>query len=240
MSATAAPVRGLARAVSRLLIEPVDEAPVWSPQPPPTVRPVVAVCGLSARAGVTTVARALGVELALRDPGGAAVVTTGALRRGTLPLGTVAAGRLARAVARSISAPTSAVGRMCLAEAPVHESAALTRRIRHVAPVVIDVVDPALAATAAAAADAVALVALPDAEPALAAVVAESLTRIGRDPVVVVNRDLGDSPAWEGRAMVRLPESRMGARLAHAGREPRGALGQAVAELVDEVLRRAR
>jgi len=46
-----------------------------------------------------------------------------------------------------------------------------------------------------------------------------------------LNRAVRDAERWEGRAAAELPESRMGAQLALAGREPRGRLGRAVAEL---------
>ncbi len=63
----------------------------------------------------------------------------------------------------------------------------------------------------------------------------ESLRRVGPEPITVLNRALGDDGPWTGRAGVELPESRMGAQLALAGREPRGDLGRALAELADRV-----
>jgi hypothetical protein len=76
-------------------------------------------------------------------------------------------------------------------------------------------------------------------EPALASVAEECLGRVGHEPVVVLNRvtatETHDAlpPGWAGRAAHRLPESRMGAQLALGGREARGELGRAIAELAD-------
>ena len=47
--------------------------------------------------------------------------------------------------------------------------------------------------------------------------------------------DDNDHERWEGRCALRLPETRMGAQLAFAGREARGELGRAVARLADLV-----
>src|SRR5690349_1975305 len=110
--------RGVLAAVAGLLVEPAEPvAPDhgqaehgWTR----TARPVVAVAGLSPRGGTTTVARALAAELALRDPDGAAVVSATGITGGGIPLGTPAAGRLGRALARSLPARTRAVGRVCL------------------------------------------------------------------------------------------------------------------------------
>ncbi len=93
--------------------------------------------------------------------------------------------------------------------------------------------DPTRTAVAASLCDAVVLVADPACEPSLAAVLAESLRRVGPEPVVALNRDRDGDVRWEGRCALRLPDSRMGAQLALAGREARGELGRAVAELAD-------
>ena len=76
------------------LLDPVDE-PVERTEPLVTVRPVVAVFGLGPRCGATTVARALGVELAARDPAGACAVS---IERcpATRSIASAAAARLAR------------------------------------------------------------------------------------------------------------------------------------------------
>jgi hypothetical protein len=64
---------GLLAAVADLLIEPIESEPPGSSRSawPLDGRPVVAVIGLTPRCGTTTAARALGVELARRDPEGA-------------------------------------------------------------------------------------------------------------------------------------------------------------------------
>jgi hypothetical protein len=228
--------RGLLSAVAELFVEPVEAAAPaggetdlgWSG----VARPAIAVAGLAPRAGTTTVARALAAELALRDREGAAIVSAETVAGGGVPLGTPAAGRLGRAVQRALPARTRAVGRVCLT-AVGPDQARLVDTGRELAPVVLDVPDPGATAVAASLVDAVVLVGSPSVEPALAAVVADSLARIGPEAVVVLNRDRDGDQRWEGRCALRLPESRMGAQLAAAGREPRGDLGRAVAALAD-------
>ncbi len=191
-------------------------------------RPIVAVAGLRRRVGVTTLARAIGALLATREPAGACVVTC-AGASGAVPLGLPAATRLGRRLAPVLGARTRACGRLCLVEAA--EPAALCAASRGLAPVVLDVSDPARAAAAASLADRVVLVAGPDAEPSLAAVVAESLASVGPAPAIAVNRARGDSEKWEDEPHLPVPESRLAAQLAAAGREPRGPFGEAVAGL---------
>jgi hypothetical protein len=228
--------RGLAAAVSGFLVTPIEPAvPAggeldreWTG----FARPVVAVAGLAPRCGTTTVARALAAELALRDRESAAIVSTDALTGGGIPLGTPAAGRLGRAVERSLPAQTRAVGRLCLTAVGA-EQAQLVDTVRDLAPLVLDVTEPGQTAIAASLVDAVVLVGVPAAEPALAAVLADSLSRVGPEPVIVLNRDRGDDARWTGRCAVSLPEARMGAQFALAGREARGELGRAVARLAD-------
>jgi hypothetical protein len=65
-------------------------------------------------------------------------------------------------------------------------------------------------------------------EPALARVGAECVARVGSPPVLVLNRAPHDQ-----RGAFALPNSPMGARLALGGREARGELGRAIAELAD-------
>jgi hypothetical protein len=77
------------------------------------------------------------------------------------------------------------------------------------------------------------LVGAPTVEPALAAVLSESLDRVGPEPVVVLNRDRDGDERWEGRCALRLPEARIGGQLALVGREARGELGRVVARLAD-------
>lgn len=222
-------------AVAGLVIDPVtpatDAREGWARQD----RPVVAVVGLSRRSGVTMVARALGAELALRDPDGASIVTAASASGRGIPLGTPAAGRLARAVARAVPNRARATGRICLCEVATADVGRLTRAVRDVAPLVIDVADPADAATAVSLADAALLVGVPSTEPALATVLSAALARVGPEPIVVLNRDLEGAACWKGYVAVRLPEARLGAQLAMTGREPLGALGRGIAGLADGI-----
>jgi hypothetical protein len=68
--------------------------------------------------------------------------------------------------------------------------------------------------------------------PALAAVAAACVARVGPEPLVVVS-----GARRAAGAVVCLPRSRVGARLALGGREPRGELGRAVGRLADLVAR---
>jgi hypothetical protein len=74
----------------------------------------------------------------------------------------------------------------------------------------------------------VVLVTKQEVEPALARVGAECIARVGPAPIVVLNRAPHDQ-----RGTFALPNSPMGARLALGGREARGELGRAIAELTD-------
>lgn len=189
-------------------------------------RPAVAVVGLGPRSGTTTVARALGTELAVRDAAGACAVTAGA---GTvLCLGTPAAARLARSLASA--GQTRTCGRLCLIDDP--DRLALAGLAPAFAPLVFDVGDPRDGAVVAALADRVVIVGGPRVEPTLARVVAASLARVGPRPLVVASRPPEDS-GWAGRVEVAIPHSRPGARLALAGREPVGHFGRAIVALAD-------
>lgn len=229
---------GLLSAVTDFLVEPLEPAAPagteaelgWTRM----ARPVVAVAGLAPHCGTTTVTRALAAELALRDDGGAAIVSTDAVAAGGIPLGTPAAGRLGRAVQRSLPSQTRAVGRICLTVTD-RDDATLVDAARDLAPLVLDVGEPAQISVAASLVDAVVLVGGPGTEPSLAAVLAESLRRVGPEPVIVLNRDRDADERWEGRCALRLPDARMGAQLALAGREARGELGRAVVQLADLV-----
>ena len=225
-------------AAGSFLLEPAAAEPdVLSPSPS-GLRPVVAVFGLARGCGVTVVSRALGAELAGRDAAGAAAVHCDARAAG-IPLATQAAARLARALADVPGADTRAVGRLCLvADA---ERSVLADTARHFAPLLLDAGSTSLGGAPAALADRVIVVATASTEPALASVAAECLGRLGHEPIVVLNRTSSGQPdappsGWEDRAALRLPESRMGAQLAQGGREPRGELGNAVAELADMCL----
>jgi hypothetical protein len=192
-------------------------------------RPVVAVFSLGRSSGATTVARALGAELAGRDAAGAAVVGC-SLPRGGLPLASPAAGRLARALVDLPGARTRTAGRLCLVEVP--GPAALVEAARQLAPVVLEGGGGELGGVGPGLADRSVLVASAGAEPSLAAVAAGCLARMGPPPVLVVNRVRAGSE-WTGPPAIELPESRMGAQLALSGREPRGELGRAVSRLAD-------
>lgn len=187
-------------------------------------RAVVAVIGLGPRCGTTTVARAVAVELAGRDPAGAALVTAPPGGAAT-PLATGAARRLARALGGR------AVGRLALVD--VDDPACRALPSERPAPLVLDVGHGTPPEVALALADQALLVASPDVEPALAEVAAAALARDGFVPLVVLNR-VADAPAgWHEEAEFTVGESRLGARLALAGREPLGSLGSAAAALAD-------
>lgn len=226
---------GLLSSVAGFLVEPIEPAApgeeidrAWTA----TARPAIAVAGLAPRCGTTTVARALAAELAVRYPEGAAIVSAEAIAGGGIPLGTPAAGRLGRAVQRALPSQTRAVGRICLTAVGA-DHARLVDAAQDLAPLVLDVADSRQTAVAASLVDAVVLVGAPAVEPSLAAVLSQSLCRIGPEPVVVLNRDRDGDDRWEGRCALRLPEARMGGQLALAGREARGELGRAVAKLAD-------
>ena len=212
------------------LLEPAQPAPDPVVATPPAPRLVIAVFGLARGCGTTVVARALAAELASRDPQGAAAVHCEARAAG-IPLATHAASRLAQQLAEVRGAETRAVGRLCLVGGADH--AALADTARHFAPLVLDAGATSLGGVPAAVADAVVVVAAPTLEPALAGVASECLTRLGHQPIVVLNRAAPDRPddSWAAHPGQRLPDSRMGAQLALGGREPRGNLGVAVAEL---------
>jgi hypothetical protein len=244
------------------LLEPAE--PDGSPLPlvRRAYRAVIAVYGLAAGCGTTTVARALAAELARRDPSGAAGVMCEA-RASAIPLATQDASRLARAFEELPGTVTRAVGRLALVRAadplPLAESA------RHLAPLVLDAGASSLGGVPAAVADLSVVVTGPGVEPSLARVAAECLQRVGPAPLVVLNRGewaqrgwaeherteggvggngatagpatepsaLGTlAPAFAGDLFV-LPDSRVGAQLALGGREARGDLGRAVAALAD-------
>jgi hypothetical protein len=188
------------------------------------MRSVVCVFGLARGCGVTVVARALAAELALRDPARAAVVCSDDRPAG-LPLATHAASRLARTLEDVPRAHPRALGGLCLAGGDPER---LARTARHHAPVVIDAGPEALAGAPAAAADRVVIVASRDVEPSLIRVASECVARAGPVPIAVLNRAPRDQPG-----LFALPSSTLGARLALGGREARGELGRAIAELAD-------
>jgi hypothetical protein len=227
---------GAVAAVGSFLLEPAEPQPESLSPAPSGLRPVIAVFGLGRGCGVTVVSRALAAELAGRDVDGAAAVHCEARAAG-IPLATQAATRLARALADVPGADTRAVGRLCLVAGA--ERAELADSARHFAPLVMDAGSSSLGGAPAALADRVIVVATAATEPALASVAAECLGRLGHEPLVVLNRITaaqiadGFPSAWSTRPAHRVPESRMGAQLALGGREARGELGRAVAELAD-------
>lgn len=195
--------------------------------------PVVAVFGLAPACGTSTVARALALELARRAGSGPAIVASAEpLAPGAVGLGTRAASRLAREVAADTALGAKATGHLCVAGGADYMEIATAAR--SLAPLVLDTAAGDPAPAAAAVADAAVLVARPEQEPALAEVVRDSLTRVGPEPLVVLNRafEAGD---WEGLAVAVLPEARALARLALAGRDPGRALGAGVGAVLDRI-----
>jgi hypothetical protein len=222
----------VATRAERWLLEPAPMRP-RAVEPEPQLRPVIAVIGLAGRCGTTTIARALAIELARRDRTNAAIVS--ATARGPAPaLATAPARRLARAFPRESAL---AAGRLCLLE-PDHPALRELATSRP-APLVLDVGhgDPPEAPCALA--DAIVLVATPDVEPSLAEVIAASLTRGGAVPTVVLNRAVEPGP-WEARDAVQVGETRLGARLALAGRDPTPSLARPIADLADMLVGEAK
>lgn len=217
-----------AAAVEAFLLEPVASPPAADSAEPREQRPVVSVFGLARGCGVTVVARALAAELALRDPAATAAVCCDA-QPGGIPLATHAATRLAHLLEDVPGAVPRALGRLCLVGGA--DPLRLSDTARHHAPLVIDAGSAALGGAPASVADRTVIVTTQAVEPALAHVGAECVARVapaGAVPIVVLNR----APHDQMGAMA-LPNSPMGARLALGGREARGALGRAVAELAD-------
>src|SRR3954451_8034671 len=217
----------LARAEAWLL-EPADPAPpapaVFEAPPQPPVRPVVAVIGLARGCGATTVARALAVDLALRAPAGAAIVTSEHIPVAGAPsLGTAASVRLARSMRALGFTAVRAAGGWCLVHEPVMPAGV------QLAPLVLDA---GRDGTGSGGAHRTVLVAGPGVEAALALVVAASCERGGRPPALIANR-IEDVGRWEAIGALVTGESRLSAVVPGSGREPRGRLGGAVRELVD-------
>jgi hypothetical protein len=212
----------------RWLLEPAEPRPCAA-EPEPSARPVVAVIALAPRCGTTTVARALAIELARRDRSGAALVSAGSRGPGT-PLATAAARRLARALP---PASAAAAGRLCLIDPA--EPALRELAVSRPAPLVLDVGHGEPPEGPVALADRVVLVAAPAVEPALAEVVAASLSRDGETPRVVLNRAIEAGP-WAGRDVLAVGEARLAARLALAGRDPTPGLARPIGELADALV----
>ena len=213
-----------AAAVESFFLDSAAPEPAAEGAGPIEMRPVVCVIGLARGCGVTVVARALAAEFALRDPAVAAVVCSDARPAG-IPLATNAASKLARMLEDVPRAHPRAVGRLCLGGG---DPQPLVQTARHHAPVVIDAGSESLTGAPAALADRVVIVTTCGVEPALARVASECIARVGPAPFVVLNRAPHDQPG-----LLALPNSPLGARLALGGREARGELGRAIAELVD-------
>jgi hypothetical protein len=211
--------------VEAFFLEPAGAAPAAEASDPTGRRPVVCVFGLARGCGATVVARALAAELADRDLAGAAAVSCDA-RPAAIPLATHAATRLARALEDVPGAGPRAVGRLCLVSgaAPLE----LADTARHHAPLVIDAGSSALGGAPASVADRTVIVTARSVEPALARVAVECVARVGPPPIVVLNRAPHDQ-----MGALALPNSPVGARLALGGREARGELGRAIADLAD-------
>jgi hypothetical protein len=217
----------------------VARAEAWLFEPAPAaaarverelpLRPVVAVVGLAPRCGTTTVARALAVELAGRDPSGTAVVSSAAV-----PAGSALAVGPARRLARSLGVP--ALGRLALLE----EGDRALRQLAsdRPAPLVLDIAHGTPPEAALALADRGLLVASPDVEPALVTVAADALARGRHAPLVVLNRAV-EAEQWGGDPDAVVGETRVGARMALAGREPFGPLSAAATALADACLEAA-
>ena len=214
-----------AAAVESFFLEPVAPPPAADSSGPPDQRAVVCVFGLARGCGVTTVARALAAELAVRDPLGAAAVACDA-RPAAIPLATHAASRLARDLENVPGASPRAVGRLCLVGGA--DPLQLADTARWHAPLVIDAGSSSLGGAPASVADRAVIVTTPALEPALARVGVDCVARVGPAPIVVLNRAPHDQ-----HGALALPSSPMGARLALGGREARGELGRAIAELAD-------
>jgi hypothetical protein len=115
---------------------------------------------------------------------------------------------------------------LCLAAEPPEAVAAAAR---YLAPVVLDLPADGSGAVASSVADRVVVVAPGTGEPALLDAVASV---VGSGALKVANR-VADPAAWEGRADIQLPDSRLAARAAAVGTRPLGALGAAITALAD-------
>jgi hypothetical protein len=207
---------------------PAAAAPAHALAPPPErTYPLLGVVGLAHRCGATTVARALAVQLAVAEDR-PAVVASQERPRPIALASAASARRLAGALPELGDA--RAVGRICLASCPDPARAAAATRA--VAPAVVEIEPGTPAVDAAPLVDRMVLVASPRLEPALAAALAETIAAVAEPPVIAVNR-APDHGTWLTRADVLVPDSRIGARLALAGREPGGWLGRSIEQLAD-------
>jgi hypothetical protein len=151
--------------------------------------------------------------------------------RGPAPaLATAPARRLARALPSDVAA---AAGRLCLIDPD--DAAVRELAYSRPAPLVLDVEHGRPPQGPVALADFAVLVAGPAVEPSLADLVAASLSRDGCRPPVVLNRVL-DLTAARDRDVLIIGETRLGARLALAGRDPTPGLARPIAALADQLV----
>ena len=196
------------------LVEPAPAFPDQCGTTPPIQegeRPVVAVVALGHGCGATTLARALAAVLARRDHGGAAIVAGS-----EAPPGARLATRGATRLAARLGLAARASGRLCLTAQQFDPA------LSHLAPVVFETLSPAPQAHLTL------LVAPGDAEPALTDLAARAHTK----PLTVATHT-ADQSRWQDRAFLLLPQSRVSARLAAAGWEPRGPYAAAVHRLAE-------
>jgi hypothetical protein len=220
-------VAAVAAQISSFLLEPPAAVAETGPvelEP----YPVVAVLSAAPRCGATTVARALGAELAVRADGAAVVSCRSGAGRATAPPLRMTA-RLATALRGVGDERARPAGRVCLL--PGASPGELASAARYLAPVVLDVPPDGSAAATAQLADRAVVVAAGSDEPALTDVLA-CLVGGQRSPLRVTTRVV-DGSEWTGRADVLLPEGRIAARSALAGARPLGPFGKAIAELAD-------
>ena len=194
--------------------------------------PVVAVVALAPRCGTTTVARGIAAVLAARGEAGVGLVC-GPSGGVALAIASAPAARLSKGIAEQVETAARVGGRLCLIDCDPRIARAQAQR--NEVPLVVEVPHGADPSEATSVADAIVLVAAGSTEPALAAVVAASLARSGPEPLVVVSRP-DDDVAWDDRPARRLSDSRLGSRIALAGREPPGSFGAVLAELADRCL----
>ena len=198
------------------------------------MHPRAVVVGLGPRVGATTIARALAVELAARAGGGAIVTAA------RLPTRTAPAARAARRIAVAFGDRERRVsGRLCIAREPsavaeahdrVAGMAGTAAAARYLAPFVADWPWGTPAAEALELGAPIVLVAAPATNPALASAVRAAVPQA----VVVLNR-VRALDEWDGPAEVTVPEARLHARLALAGRPAAGRFGAAIAGLAERV-----
>jgi hypothetical protein len=215
----------------RFLLEAPERDNEW-PAPSAPRPPVVAVVALAPRCGTTTVARGLAAALAARAEARVGMVC-GPCGGVSLAIATAPAARLSKAVADQIDVAARVSGRLCLIDCDPRIARA--QALRNEVPLVIAVPTGWDPSESTSLADAIVLVAGGSTEPALATVVGASLARSGPEPLVVVSRP-EEGTAWDDRPAWQLADSRLGSRIALAGREPPGSFGALLVELAERCL----